>query len=97
MVFEERGGSGSDRPFPIQDVSKRINVVVVGPTGRDTVDEAEGMGNPLGGVEGPLLRGSGADKEHAHRDVVRKDVGGEGPGWVGGKLKSPEFFQGVSA
>ena len=96
LVFEERGGGGSNRLFPIQDVGKRVDVDVIGPTGPNTVDEAGSMSNPLGGIEGPMLGGSGADKEHTHRNVVREDVGGEGPGWVGGKLKSPEFFQGVS-
>ena len=91
MVFEERGGGGSNRLFPIQDVGKRVDVDVIGPTGRNTVDEAGSMSNPFGSIEGPLLRGSGADKEHTHGNVVREDVGGEGPGRMGGKLKTPEF------
>ena len=96
MVFEESGGSISYRLFPIQDISKRVYVDVVGPAGRDTVDKPGGLGNPLGGIEGPMLGGSGADKEQTHGDVVREDVGGEGPGRMRGKFKAPELPKGIS-
>ena len=80
LVLEEGRRGPNHRVFPVLEVDKRVKVSVPAPAFRNAVNKTGGVGNPLGGVESPFLRGDVLDKVEPNRDMVGEDMGCEGPG-----------------